>query len=309
MKDTTVSVIIPSYNSISTIDETIAGIRRQTAIKSVLEIVIVDSSDDQITHEHLKSQEDGLIRVIRSGYRVMPAIQRNIGAKESKGDVLCFIDSDAFPHPDWIGNILDAYRRGYRIGGGSYQVPDQQRKSRVAYAQYFIEFSQFIGYGSEGKVSIVASCNIFCERELFMKDTGFPEIRASEDSLFCLKMGKYETLRYLPQAVVYHIFRENPGHFLSNQQMLGKYIFVFRRKSFDSFYYRGIFPYLLFPAFISFKFFRIFIRVLRTRKSHNLKYFFLSFPLMIKGLVAWSKGFLEGVREYKTGKHEILTAG
>ena len=32
----------------------------------------------------------------------MPAIQRNIGAKNSKGDILCFIDSDAYPADDWI---------------------------------------------------------------------------------------------------------------------------------------------------------------------------------------------------------------
>lgn len=300
MKEVLVSVIIPSYNSIATIGETIAGIKRQTSFSSIKEIIIVDSSDDEKSHEFLKEQEDGTIRVVRSGYRVMPAIQRNIGAKEATGDLLCFVDSDAFPDEKWLEHILKAYDKGARIGGGSYQVPEQQRKSRIAYAQYFIEFSQFIGYGSEGPVQIVPSCNIFCDRELFMRDSGFPEVRASEDSLFCLKMGKYETLRYLPQAVVYHIFREKPGHFLSNQRMLGKYIFLFRRQSFDSFYYKGVFPYLLFPAFISFKFARIFLRVLRTGKSHNITYFFLSFPLMVRGLTAWGKGFIGGIKEYST---------
>jgi len=298
--NTKVSVIIPAYNSSATIGFTIEGIRKQSAYSSVLEIIVVDSSDDDHSHDDLKKQEDGILRVIRSGYRVIPAIQRNIGARDAKGDLLCFIDSDAYPEDDWLEQILVCYEKGIHIGGGSYKVPQTQRRSKIAYAQYFIEFSQFIGYGKEGPVDIVPSCNIFCDRELFMKDTGFPEVRASEDSLFCLKMGKHERLTCIPRAVVYHIFREKPEHFLSNQRMLGKYIFLFRRQSYDNFYYKGIMPYLLFPAFIIFKFARIFVRVLRTGKFHNVLYFFLALPLMVRGLAAWSAGFIDGVKEYNS---------
>jgi len=299
MQETRVSVIIPSYNSKQTIGETLRGIKAQTERDSILEIIVVDSSDDDESHEFLKAQEDGLIRVIRSGYRVIPSIQRNIGAREAKGELLCFIDSDAYPEKDWLGYILEAYARGIRLGGGSYRVPPFQRRKRIAYAQYFIEFSQFIGFGSERKGKIVPSCNLFIDRELFMQDSGFPEIRASEDSLFCLKMGKYTQLYFIPQAVVYHIFREKIKHFLSNQRMLGKYIYHFRRQSYNSFYYKGIMPYFFFPAFISFKFARIFVRVLLTGSPHNLLYFFLAFPQMLSGLAAWSLGFIEGVKEYK----------
>lgn len=116
-KNIPVSVIIPSYNSMATIGHTIEGVKRQTAISSIAEILIVDSSDDEKSHVFLKEKEDGIIRVIRSGYRVIPAIQRNIGAREAKGGLLCFIDSDAFPKDDWIEQILNAYSRGYRIGG------------------------------------------------------------------------------------------------------------------------------------------------------------------------------------------------
>jgi glycosyltransferase involved in cell wall biosynthesis len=299
-KNTSVSVIIPSYNSTATIGHTIEGVKRQTAAGSVAEILIVDSSDDEKSHTFLKEKEDGIIRVIRSGYKVIPAIQRNIGAKEAKGDLLCFIDSDAFPEDNWIEEILIAYGKGYRIGGGSYAVPEWQRTNKTAYAQYFIEFSLFIGFGKERPENIVASCNLFCDRKLFLELAGFPEIRASEDSLFCLKAGEVEIPRYLPQAKVYHIFRESKEHFLSNQRMLGKFIYIFRRKSYDNFYYKGILPYFFFPAFIAFKFVRISIRVLRTGSLHNIKYFFLSLPLMVSGLASWSKGFIEGIKEYKS---------
>lgn len=296
-KNTTATIIIPSYNSIHTISHTIEGIKKQTCINAIKEIIIVDSSDDENTHNWLKSQEDDFVIVTRSGYKVMPAIQRNIGAKMATGDLLCFIDSDAFPSESWLETILEYYQKGYRIGGGGYEVPYFQKKSKIAYAQYFMEFSAFMGFGKVERKMIVASCNLFCDRLFFLEYGGFPEIRASEDSLFCLKMGKVEKPLYIPHSVVFHIFRVNRQHYLSNQRMLGKYIYIFRKQSFNQFYYKGFMPYLLFPAFMVFKFLRIFARALRTGKLYKIRYFFLSIPLMVSGLSEWGKGFVEGIND------------
>lgn len=296
--DINVSVIIPSYNSHKTIGKTLEGIISQTAVGAIREIIVVDSSDDNISHEFLKEQENDLIKIVRSGYRIMPAVQRNIGGKMAKGDLLCFIDSDAFPREDWIEKIVIEYKHGYMVGGGSYAVPDFQRKMPIAYAQYFLEFSEYIGYGKKRVHDIVASCNLFCDRELFLRVGGFPEVRASEDSLFCLKVNREERLIFIPDAVVYHIFRENSEHFLSNQKMLGKYIYLFRKKSYNSFYYRGIMPYIFYPAFLTFKFLRIFFRVLRTNPDKVWK-FIIALPLLIKGISHWGRGFLLGIKEFK----------
>jgi glycosyltransferase involved in cell wall biosynthesis len=293
-----VSVIIPSYNSHRTIGFTLDGLKSQTAISSIREIIVVDSSDDEISHEFIQSQVNELIRVHRSGYRVMPAIQRNLGAKMAAGDVLCFVDSDAFPEKRWLENILHEYKNGSLVGGGSYAVPEFQRSLLSAYAQYFLEFSMYIGFGKKRHIDIVASCNLFCDRELFLKVDGFPEIRASEDSMFCLKVKPLERLVFIPGAIVYHIFREDKNHFLSNQKLLGKYIYIFRRKSYNSFYYKGILPYVLFPFFMAFKLLRIFFRVTRTNYN-NFKMFFRSFPLLLEGMFWWGKGFLGGKKEYQ----------
>jgi len=106
-----------------------------------LEVIIVDSSDDTITRSVLARYTNGKIRTITSGVRVMPAIQRNIGAKSAHGDVLCFIDADAYPADDWVERVLDAYSKGTRVGGGSYLVPPFQRDNKLAVAQYYLEFN------------------------------------------------------------------------------------------------------------------------------------------------------------------------
>ncbi len=66
----------------------------------------------------VKDKEDDLIKITRSGSRVMPAIQRNIGATMANGNLLCFLDSDAFPAPNWIELILEEYSKGFLAGEG-----------------------------------------------------------------------------------------------------------------------------------------------------------------------------------------------
>lgn len=301
---TDVSVIIPSYNSIKTIDYTINGLLKQSKQELIREIIIIDSSDDDVSHEFLKSKQNDIIRVHRSGYRVMPAIQRNIGAKLATGKLLCFIDSDAFPEYNWIESIVDVYDKGTLAGGGSYKIPHFQQSNPIAYAQYFLEFSEFIGFGKPRIKDRFPSCNLFCDRELFVKVGGFPPIRASEDSLFGIETSKYTNMVFFPSIAVCHIFRETPGHFLSNQKLLGKYIYIFRRKAYDSFYLKGFWPYLLIPLFLIFKISRIFVRVLKTN-SHNIVYFFLSLPLFLMGTIEWGKGFISGIESYEEESEKI----
>ncbi len=293
-----VTVIIPSYNSHKTIGWTIKGIKSQTKHEFIKEIIVVDSSDDGITPDFLGNLEDGLMKVTRSGSRVMPAIQRNIGAGMAKGDLLCFVDSDAFPASNWLEIILEEYSKGCLAGGGSYMIPEFQMDKPIVYAQYFLEFSEFIGFGNKRPKSVIPSCNLFCDRELFNKVGGFPKIRASEDSFLSMKINNHYKMMYLPKAIMYHIFRENTGHFLSNQRLLGKYIYIYRREKSDHLYYKSIFPYIFIPGFLLIKITRSFVRVLRTNRN-NVFQFFKSMPLIISGLMMWGKGFLEGVRDYE----------
>ena len=286
-----VTVIIPSYNSHKTISWTLKGIKAQTKLELIREIIVVDSSDDNITPDYLKTQEDDLVKVTRSGSRVMPAIQRNIGAKMAKGDLLCFVDSDAFPAPNWIELILGEYVKGCLAGGGSYLIPEFQMDKPIVYAQYFLEFSEFMGFGNKRPKNVIPSCNLFCDRELFHKVGGFPIIRASEDSFFSLKISQHVSMLYLPEAIVYHIFRENKEHFLSNQRLLGKYIYIYRREKSNNLYYKGIFPYIFIPGFLGVKITRSFLRVLRTNRN-NVKHFFKAAPLILHGLMMWGKGFM-----------------
>lgn len=294
-----ISVIIPAYNSHLTLGTSIEGLLKQTAFDHLDHIIIVDSSDNKEALgqlDELRKMEKVL--VFTSGVRVMPAKQRNIGAKHVKSELLCFLDSDAYPSPDWIEKILEANASGIRAGGGSYRLPPFQENMIIPRAQYFLEFNEFFDVGKPRQKIMLPSCNVFCERELFNDVGGFPEIRASEDTLFGLLVNQRTALTFFPDIAIYHIFREHKGHYYNNQKLIGMYIFIYRKYIYDSVYYKGFLPYLFLPGFIFVKFSRIIIRIIRSGKM-KLRYFFPTSFQFLAGLFYWSKGFWNGISEYK----------
>jgi glycosyltransferase involved in cell wall biosynthesis len=303
-KKLTASVIIPSFNSAKTIKFTIDHLLKQTANERLIEIIIVDSSDDNVTKQILTGYTNDKVRMITSGVRVMPAIQRNMGAKEAKGDILCFIDSDAFPADDWVEKILEACEKGYKVGGGSYLLPDFQVNHKLAVAQYYLEFNEYINTGKPRIKKLLPTCNLFCEKKLFEKVGGIPEIRASEDTLFGLKVSEHENIIFLPKVKVSHIFREDQEHCMNNQALIGKYIYVYRKYYYSSAYLKKSLVPILYPAMIFVKFMRIFQRILLAGPKHWRKFLWSS-PLFFEGLFAWGRGFRQGSREYEQLKGDF----
>jgi glycosyltransferase involved in cell wall biosynthesis len=287
-----ISVIVPSYNSAPTIGRTLEALLAQQGPPR--EIIVVDSSDDDRTRGILTSFESRGVRVTRLAEKTMPAVGRNLGAGEASGKVLAFIDSDAYPAPDWLERIASATAQGCRVGGGSLKVPGSQRNRPIALAQYFLQFSEFLDTGSRRVKTFVPSVNLFCEKSLFDELGGFPRIRASEDVLFGFEAGKRSPVYFEPSIKVFHVFREDLGAYLTNQLMLGKYVQMHRRRVYRSFLYTGVTAVLLLPAFMLLKLLRIVWRILMTLDLGEMWRFLASFPLFLLGLGYWGAGFVQG---------------
>jgi len=289
------SIIIPSYNSGTTIECTLAGIESQTKRSAICEVIVVDSSDDGVTQRSLSHHLSNGIRVITSGVRVIPALGRNIGAKEATGDILVFMDADAIPAPDFAEKVLESFERGRLAGGGSISLPEFQKKRLLPAAQYYLQFNEFVDSGRARVKRFLPSCNLFCGRALFEKVGGFPLIRAAEDVVFGLRVSQLAPVWFIPAAKVWHIFREDLKGFLRNQLVLGKGNLQYRQLQYPhTFYYKGNWPLLFLPGFTAIKLWRIVFRVLRTGPGPTLR-FLVAFPAFFLGLMFWSIGFAKGV--------------
>jgi glycosyltransferase involved in cell wall biosynthesis len=299
-----ISVVVPSYNSGATIRRTLQSLLNQNETPPA-EIIVVDSSDDGRSARALEEFcREAIVRtppihIIHLAAKTMPAVARNVGARQASGPLLAFIDSDAYAAPDWIARIRDAAAHGLRIGGGSVRLPPDQRWRMIAVAQHFLQFNELLETGSRRAASFVASVNLFCEKALFDELGGFPEVRASEDVWFCHNAKRRVRVWFDPSVAVHHIFREDLRAYLANQRLLGRYTLNFLERTGPRVLYGGARPALLLPAFVLLKCLRIVSRVVRTADPAAMAGFLYALPLFIPGVIAWSAGFFQGWLEQR----------
>jgi len=100
-----VSVVIPYYRAQPQLDLVLTALALQTHPHSRLEVVVAD--DGSPTAPRVPESATGLdVVVVRQpdhGFRAAAA--RNLGAGVSSGQVLCFLDADTVPEPDYVQRL------------------------------------------------------------------------------------------------------------------------------------------------------------------------------------------------------------
>ncbi len=95
-----VSVVIPAYDCQSTLDLVLAALAHQTYPAHLLEVVVVDDgSQPALELPKLRPEHTRLVRV-DSGWGRANALR--LGAAESRGDIIHWLDADMLVHPDHV---------------------------------------------------------------------------------------------------------------------------------------------------------------------------------------------------------------
>lgn len=105
-----VTVIIPAFNAIATIDETLDSVRAQTYCN--LEIIVVDDGSSDATPERVlaHAKHDARVRLIRQPNAGVAAA-RNAGLAAAKGIYVAPLDADDLWRPSKIERQVDAMRQ------------------------------------------------------------------------------------------------------------------------------------------------------------------------------------------------------
>lgn len=92
-----VSVIVVHYRQQAELDRTLAALARQSYPADRLEVVVVDDGSPTAP-----TVPDGVRLIVQEdrGFRLSAA--RNVGVAASSGSVLCFVDADTSPEPDYV---------------------------------------------------------------------------------------------------------------------------------------------------------------------------------------------------------------
>src|SRR3989338_4283651 len=81
-------------------------------------------------------------KIVPTG-KIRPAEKRNLGVKLAKGEILAFIDDDAYPRTDWIEKALIAFEnKKIGIVGGPNLTPKEDNYFIIFKMYFFIKIWQ-----------------------------------------------------------------------------------------------------------------------------------------------------------------------
>lgn len=180
---------------------------------------------DEIDTEHTWPRT----RIIASGV-VGPAEKRDLALIYAKGDILAFIDDDAYPDPMWLEKTLPHFNDP-RVGavGGPAITPHNDGILAKASGGVFESLlgggftrNRYLPIGAPRPIDDWPTVNLLVRKDVFEKIGGFDtSYWPGEDTKLCLDIIEAGyTIMYEPDAIVYHHRR---GDIVKHLKQIGNY--------------------------------------------------------------------------------------
>ncbi|MFH0738937.1 MAG: glycosyltransferase [Candidatus Omnitrophota bacterium] len=161
----------------------------------------------------LQMNLDARIRLIPTG-EVTPPKKRDIGIREAKGDIVAFLDDDAYPTKDWLKHAAENFKdESVAAVGGPAVTPDSdslmQKASGLVYSSGLVSGGFVYRYipGKRREVQDYPSCNLIVRKAVLKTLGGFnTNFWPGEDTKLCLDItkGMGKKIIYDPEVLVFH---------------------------------------------------------------------------------------------------------
>jgi GT2 family glycosyltransferase len=217
-----ITVIIPTYGRPDCIRRNMTALAAQ--VPSPAQIIVVDASIDDRTQQEMASFPKVLYLRNALGRGNCPH-SRNVGLQHATGDIIAFLDDDAFVHPGWAAALLDSYSdpnvagvAGRALNG----MPGEERFGIDAIGKILPDGTLTGNFAADpGKVIEVdhmIGCNMSFRREVIFRIGGFRDdvpagpFGICEDTEPCVRASRlgYRFV-FNPKACADHIGAPQPG--------------------------------------------------------------------------------------------------
>lgn len=225
--DPLVSIVIACPKGSWMLDECLEAIRAQSYEK--WEVIVLPDEDLRLETE--AGSKVSRFRVLPTG-KVRPAEKRNIGIREAKGEIVAFIDDDAYPDAHWLEYAVKYFgdKDIGAVGGPGVTPPGDRSLARLGgrvYDNWLVSGNYRYRYHAGGvrmDVDDYPSCNLFVRKDVLDKIGGYrTDFWPGEDTLLCKDiLDNWKRIIYDPWVVVYHHRRPI---FLPHLRQLGRYAF------------------------------------------------------------------------------------
>ena len=215
-----VSIIIACPADSAYLREALDGIARQT-YRNYEVILLPDRASGQVWPAGVREIPTGPVR---------PAQKRNLGLQHAQGEVIAFLDDDAFPGAEWLERALLNFSVPNVVAVGGPAVtpgndPFLARLSGKVYESVLVSGRYRYRYWPTRvrEVDDYPSCNFFVTAAAARELGGFrTDFWPGEDTYLCMEIVQklHKRILYDPWAVVYHHRR---GLFLPHLRQIGRY--------------------------------------------------------------------------------------
>ncbi len=216
-----ISAIISTYNRANYLPGLFESILSQTVNKKEYEIVIVNNNSTDNTEEICKQfmvDHPGISCSYCVEIRQGLSYGRNRGIKESKGEILTFLDDDAVIAPDFFEKTISFFELKPKVNAIGGKILLHYMDEKPAWYNPFI--APILGYFNPGNKTEIFKRNFFrgsnmsFRKKIFEKLGDF-DVRlgrsgknlygSEEKELFYRFKNSGEEMWYVPEAVVYHL--------------------------------------------------------------------------------------------------------
>lgn len=218
-----VSVVIACPRGSWMLEEGLAAMQRQTYRN--WEVIVLPDADGG------RDVGDRRVRFIATG-AVRPAEKRNLGIRAAKGEIVAFLDDDAFPDARWIEFAVRYFADSAigAVGGPGVTPPSDSLLARMGgriYESRLVSGPYVYRYRAGGvrrDVTDYPSCNLFVRKSVLDEIGGYrTDFWPGEDTLLCEDIVEsWHRIVYDPWVVVYHHRRPL---FLPHLRQIGRYGF------------------------------------------------------------------------------------
>ena len=213
-----ISVILCSHNGERTIRECLEGLLKLDYPD--YEVIVVDDGSTDETPEIAAQYPFRLISTENCGL----SSARNTGLEAATGEIVAYIDDDAYPDPDWLKYLARTFMTTNHAGVGGPNIPPAG-SGVIADSVAAAPGGPIHVLLSDREAEHIVGCNMAFRKSSLEAIGGF-DVRfrtAGDDVDVCWRLQQAgETLGFNPAAVVWHYRRNSIRAFWKQQRGYGR---------------------------------------------------------------------------------------
>ncbi len=213
------SVVICAWNSAATIDECLQHVCALDYPN--LEVIVVDDGSTDATAEIARRHRR--VRVLSVPHAGL-SVARNAGLAAARGDVVAYLDADAYPSPEWPYYLALGMDRANvaAVGGPNLPPPSDPLKAQAVARAPGGPSHVLL---TDDRAEHIPGCNMAFWRQMVIEIGGFDPIytAAGDDVDLCWRLlDRGYAIAFHPAATVWHHRRGGRRAYLRQQQGYGR---------------------------------------------------------------------------------------